>query len=318
MEPDFEGIIALLRNQDHPFASSHLASLSDLDRDQTERFRSIWSQLPIERRRHLIKEFGKLANDHIEYCFERINRFAIHDPDAAVRRQAIDNLWECEDPKLVPPLLAALTEDTDPKVQAAAGTALSRFVYLGELDQLESKLLTQLEDVLLHTATESPHPEVRIRSLEALGYSSRQEVAPLIMQAYESADEQFQLSALLAMGRSANKQWKPQVYAEMRNPSPALRAQAAWSAGELELIETVPELVDLLGDVDDTVRRAATWALGQVGGKQARRALSDLLDITDDGEESAWIEDALDHLAFVDNTRDFVLLEFDEPEGPSI
>jgi hypothetical protein len=43
-----------------------------------------------------------------------------------------------------------------------------------------------------------------------------------------------------------------------------------------------------------------------------------LLDITDDGEESAWIEDALDHLAFVDNTRDFVLLEFDEPEGPSI
>jgi HEAT repeat protein len=318
MEPDFEGIIALLRNQDHPLASSHLALLSDLDRDQTERFRSIWGQLPIEHRRHLISEFGKLAHDHFEYCFERINRFAIHDPDAEVRRQAIDNLWECEDPKLVRPLLAALTEDAEPQVQAAAGTALSRFVYLGELDQLESKLLKQLEDVLLHTATEAPHPEVRMRSLEALGYSSRQEVTPLIMQAYESDDEDFQLSALLAMGRSASKQWKPQVYAELRNPSPVLRTQAAWSAGELELIEAVPELVDLLGDAHDTVRRAATWSLGQVGGKQARQALSDLLENTEDGEEAAWIEDALDHLAFVDNTRDFVLLEFDEPEDPSI
>ncbi|MGD2252061.1 MAG: HEAT repeat domain-containing protein [Anaerolineales bacterium] len=317
MQPDFEGIIELLRNQDHPISPSHLASLSDLDRPQTERLRSIWDQLPIERRRNLIRELGKLADDHFEYSFERINRFAIHDPDAQVRCQAIGNLWECEDPKLVPALLAALTDD-EPLVQAAACTALSRFVYLGELDQIEAQLLRQLEDVLLHAATEAPSPEVRLRSLEALGYSSRQEVAPLLLQAYESSDEDLQLSALLAMGRSANKKWKPQVYAELRNPSPALRAQAAWSAGELELQETVPELVDLLGDVNDRVRRAATWALGQVGGKQAKQALSELLENTEDGEESAWIDDALDHLAFVDNTRDFVILDFDEPEDPSI
>jgi len=69
-----------------------------------------------------------------------------------------------------------------------------------------------------------------------------------------------------------------------------------------------------LDDVIFQVRDSAIWALGQLGGEEAADALLLLLDNTDDEELLVTLEEALDHLAFVNNTRDFLVIDFADNE----
>jgi HEAT repeat protein len=258
-------------------------------------------------------ELGRLAQEHIELNFDRVDRMALSDPDGQVRRIAIENLWESEDSGLVPSLVRTLAADVDPSVRAAAGAALGAFVYLGEVDRLPSEALAEVEEALL-LAVQDADENVRLRSLEALGYSSRAEVPALIRHAYRSSDENQRRSSLLAMARSVDDVWKTEVLAELRSPSPVLRLEATRAAGELELQESIKELIDLVEDGDQGIRRAAIWSLGQVGGKRPGEFLSRLLDEAGDGDEAGLIEDALNQLAFVEGTRDLSLLAVDEDD----
>ncbi len=313
----FQELLNILLDDAQPFPLYRLSELSDLDREQIEGFQAIWPRLSAERKRTLIAELGDLADRHFEMLFEPINLLAVSDPDAEVRRLAIENLWECERPDLAVRLIEAVRRDPAEGVRAAAAAALGRFVYLGELEDLAPDLWHQAEDVLLLAAREDPNPEVRLRSLEALGFSSRSEVVELLEEAYRSPEEHVRRAALLAMGRSADARWRKHVVAELHSPSPGLREEAVRAAGELELRETVPLLIDLLADVSDAVRQAAIWALGQLGGEEAAEALYQLFEETEDPEELDLIEDALDHLAFVDQTRDLLLFDLEEPEEPN-
>ena len=317
MAQAFETLLQMLSQDNWEVLRPRLAELSDLDHSQLDRVQAAWLALPTDRRRLLIAELGTLADDHVEYIFESINRFAICDADGEVRRLAIENLWECEDPKLVPDLLAIFTQDGEPQVRIAAARALGRFIYLAELDRLPSELQSELEDTLIRSYAEVKDEELRLRILESLGYSARPEVSDLIRDAYAATSTDTMRSALIAMGRSANRIWQMQVLSELRNPLPPLRAQAAWASGELELSDATGELLELLVDVHAEVRHAAIWALGQLGGKEPERALSQLLENTLDADEASWIEEALDHLAFVDDTRDFLLFDFDGAEDPT-
>ena len=314
MTTSFEQLLEILSDEAQQLPLSNLAELSDLDKDRTAQFSEVWEQLSDERRRSLIVEFGRQAEQRIDLIFESINRLAISDPDAEVRKGAINNLWECEDPTLVSPFLDALTNDPASEVRAAAAKALGLFVWLGEIEQLVEGLLNQIEHGLLTAIVNDVDEEVRRRSLESLGLSSHSEVPALIEQAYTSGDEERIQSALLAMGRSANDHWGPQVLTELYNPAPSIRLEAAKAAGELELRESIESLIDLLDDVDKKVRAAAIWSLGQLGGEDAADALLLLLESTEEVQLVELIEEALDHLAFVDDTRDFLLLDFDEPE----
>jgi HEAT repeat protein len=289
-----------------------LPQLSDLDRNAMQALKQVWPALPTRRRRQLIRELGRLANEYIEFSFERINRFAINDPDWEVRCMAIDNLWECADPRLVPIFLNLAREDSDARVRACAARALAAFVYAGELGHISPELQRSIEDALLALAREKPDADIYLRTIEALGYSSRQEVAPLILEAYHSGDATARLSALIAMGRSANDAWEPQLLAELRSTSPEHRAQSARACGEVELKQAIPVLLGLLEDEDANVRRAAIWSLGQLGGSAAEAALTQMLESTIDEDEAGRLEEALEHLAFVDGTRDFLLFDIDE------
>lgn len=314
MTTSFEQLLEILSDEAQPLPLSDLAELSDLDTDRTAQFSEIWEHLSNERRRTLIIEFGRQAEQRIDLLFEPINRSAISDPDAEVRKGAINNLWECEDPTLVPPFLAVLTHDPASEVRATAAKALGLFVWLGEIEQLVKELLGQIEQGLLTAIVQDPDEEVRRRSLESLGFSSRSEVPALIEQAYNSGDEALVQSALLAMGRSVSDQWGPQVLTKLHNPAPYIRLEAARAAGELELRESIESLIDLLDDVDKQVRAAAIWSLGQLGGEDAADALLLLLDSAEGEHLTELIEEAIDHLAFVDNTRNFLLIDVDDPE----
>ncbi len=311
MDSRFIKLLTDLADPNLSLPEDRLPILSDLDASQAARLAETWSSMPADRRLALIDQLGRLADENFELTFERINRFALADPDESVRRRAIRNLWECEDPALAQPLLAALRADTSESVRAAAAAALGQFVYLGEVDEVDPALLARIEDALLLSATQDANEEVRLRSLEALGYSSRPEVPALIDEAFSSGRETHVHAALKAMGRSANNVWQDKVLSQLHSAAPALRTESVRAAGELELHAAVQDLIDLTEDVNQEVRRAAIWSLAQLGGPRAGDVLHRLLETSDDSEDAALLEDAIDYLAFVDGTRDISMLDFD-------
>jgi len=120
-EDKFEQLLRRLATEDKPIPAARLSELSDLERGRLEALHRAWSELSPKRKRALIAQLGDLADEQIELTFEGINRFALEDPDDEVRRIAIENLWECQDPYLVAPLLKALGEDRSPGVRAPRG-----------------------------------------------------------------------------------------------------------------------------------------------------------------------------------------------------
>jgi len=316
MEPTFREFLSKLSDMDAPIPLDQMSLLSDLDQRQLNEIADIWLQISASRRTVLLEHCGRLADENIELLFEALNRFALTDPAASVRTQAVRNLWECETLDLVPLFLASLTEAESPEERSAAAEALGRFVYLAEMGDLTESLQESLETALLHAVRADSDKDVRRRSLAALGYSARPDVAPFISQFYSGEAEEDQLAALLAMGRSADNRWDETVRLALKHVSPSIRIQAARAAGELELSSAVEELVELLSDIDSRIQAAAIWSLGQIGGERAREALL-FIEPGDDETLADLIEQALEHLAFVEGSDDFLFLDVQEnEEGP--
>jgi hypothetical protein len=318
MTTGFHQLIASLVDEKQPIPVTRLPELSDLDPPQVEELRTAWSKIPTSRRRSLLLELGQLADLHIEYSFESINRLGLDDDSPEIRRLAIENLWECEAPSLAQKLLELLQNDPDHAVRSASAAALAPFVYLCEVSDPALPIVDAIEEALLHTSQCDPDVQVRLRAIEAVGHSSRSEVPLLIQQTYDVADDEHKNAALLAMGRTANKDWSEIILSEIHNPSPELRAQAAAASGHIEIRESLPELIDLLEDVSSEVRLASIWALGQLGGSEATDALTALLESTEDTDEIDLANEALDHAIFIDSTRDFVRDDVDQDEGTII
>src|SRR4030067_171246 len=131
MSSSFDQLLDALGQSSPVLPKIDLNFLSDLDTAEVERLRKSWTRLDSTHRRDIMGELGRLAQEHIELNFDRVDRMALSDPDGQVRRIAIENLWESEDPALVPALVRALG-DSDPAVRAAAAAAPGAFVYLGE------------------------------------------------------------------------------------------------------------------------------------------------------------------------------------------
>jgi HEAT repeat protein len=317
--PDDTSLPRLLTQLSDPQASlAHLPleSLSDLDDPGIDRFQTCWQELPVPRRLDLLRRLGQMADDSVRIAFDRINVLALRDPEAELRQIAIRNLWESDDPALVPLLLDLLKNDPSPAVRAAAAAALGHFVYLGEVEQIDRRTVREVEDALLLTSDSTD--EVSLRSLESLGYSSRPEVVTLIHKAYAQGSLSLRQSAILAMGRSCDGRWAAKVMAHLNDPAPELRLEAARAAGDLELHDATADIIELLDDVHLPARHAAIWTLGQLGGKEALRALSRQFDETEDEEEAGLLQDAIDNVAFVDGMGDFSSLESDDPAADEI
>jgi HEAT repeat protein len=301
LNPSLDQALDALRSPDE-LRPEALRGLSDLDAAGAVQTRTVWEGLPPLRRRQAMRLLGDQARQHIELNYDKVALLALQDPDPAVRQQAVANLWECEDPGLMAKFIERLRTDTDVGVRAQTAGGLGRFVYRCEVEDVEAGRKRLLEDALLMAAA-AAEEEVRLRSIESLGYSSRPEVPGLIQTAYDSAGEASKRSAITAMGRSGDERWGETVIAEMRNPAPKIRMEAAQAAGELELRQSVTELLELLEDVSPDVQQNAIWALGQIGGKSAERGLRRLLRTAPEESIAAKAEESLEYLAFVESTR---------------
>jgi len=101
----------LTRLSDNDQSDSDLAELSGLDTEQLALFEQAWGKIEAEQQRRIIGHLVKLADENIELNFNVIFKNRLTDPDAEVRRQAIEGLWEYEEPSLVPLLISLLEND---------------------------------------------------------------------------------------------------------------------------------------------------------------------------------------------------------------
>lgn len=258
-----------------PVRSSYLYALSGMTGGQLDLFRDQWAAMATERRRQVVRQLVELTEASFEVNFDPIFILAMGDEDSMVRTAGIEGLWENEDLRLIAPLIYLLESDESDRVRAAAATALGRFVLLGELEKIDSASAGSVEDKL-RAVIGNPEEmlEVRRRAVEAIAYSSGDDVHQIIKEAYYSEDEKMQGSALFAMGRSADPSWRHLLLAELQNENPELRYEAARACGELELTRAVSRLGKMaLNDPDSEVQQAAVWALGGIGGREARRIL---------------------------------------------
>ncbi len=282
------------------YASSVLLyELSGLSSKQMGDWPRAWPTIDPRRRRHIITRLVELTEDDYAADFHAVFREALSDPEPDVRAQAIEGLWEYERTDLIGDLLDLLTKDPSSLVQAQAAGALGRFVLLGELESLDSRIAETVRDSLFSViAKPDQHPEVRRRAVEAVSFSGDKRAREMIWNAYNDPDENTQASALCAMGRSADPYWQGTVVLELTNPSPELRYEAARAAGELETPLAVQPLIRLLGDPDREVREMAIYALGQIGGPEAQTALAHCRD-GDDEALSVAAEEALLEVQFL-------------------
>lgn len=307
-------LLDALLDTNTPFHPRYLYRLSDLEGDELAAVQKTWPLVPTWRRQAIMEDIEELGETDYVLSFEAFARFNLKDSDPKVRELAIRALWDYESPDLVPTLLEMLENDQDANVRATAASALGKYIYLGEVEELPERTLRQIEDKLLAVIQGSDALLVRRRALEALGFSSREEVNSLIKSAYNSGNNEWLISALFAMGRSANPEWSEQVLSMLEHDMPEICCEAARAAGELEIKEAVPQLLNLLDNEDAEVRMAAVWSLSQIGGSGVRQRLEDLYYETEDDDEADFIEQALDNLDFTEGSTFFTLMDVSDLE----
>ncbi len=286
---------------------SSLYGLSGMDRAETLLLQKAWPLMAVERRCQIINLLVEIAEASFEVNFGPVFRFCLGDEDEKVRAAAIEGLWEDHDTALLKPLISLLRDDPSIPVRAGAAAALGRFVLLGELDKIKAQYLALVREALLETIR-SPveHLEVRRRAIEAIAYSSEDDVQEIIETAYYDENEKKRASAVFAMGRSADHSWSDLVINELQSSRPEMRYEAAMACGELELAVATPLLANLVNDPDREVQGAAIWALGQIGGNEARRILYDCYGEGDKYLCEA-VEEALEQLEFMRGVLDISL-----------
>jgi len=295
------------------FPRRHLQEFSDMGPQEIKTVLEVWPRVKPGKKLTLLEELDTLAEVDTLVSFDEFARALLSDPEPDVRTRAIRLLDECEDTKLVPPYLDMLKNDPNTDIRVEAANALSLFVDLGELEEIPEQVYHEVEDALLAAAASEDESRVRRTALESLGYSSRSEVTTLIDSAFHRSDPAWQASALVAMGRSADNRWDEEVTHSLVHENDDIRKAAVQAAGQLSLQSARPLLLQMLGEEEDAdVLSAIIWSLSQIGGEDVRTYLESLLDaLEEEDDQIAFLEEALDNLAFTEDLDRFDLLAFD-------
>jgi len=309
----FQKVLDSLVDDRKEFPRRYLQEFSDIGTLELRVLLDIWPQVKPSRKLTLLDDLIKLAESDTLVSFDDFACALLTDPEPQVRTRAIRLLSEFEDPKIVPSYLDMLKNDDNLNVRVAAANALNLFVDLGELEEIPESIYHQIEDALLASIAGEDDVRVRRTALESVGYSSRPEVSTLIESSFHREDPNWQTSALIAMGRSADERWTDDVTRSLVSENDSVRRAAVQAAGELELKTARSLLLKMLGEEeDDTVLSAIIWSLSEIGGEDVRTYLENLLDqLEEDDEQIAFLEEALDNLAFTEDLERFDLLAID-------
>jgi hypothetical protein len=298
MASDFELALNEIGDEGRTLTRPVLAGLSAPTRAQLRQFVGVYDGLSVARRRELVMEMVECAEENFELAFEELFRHALSDEDPLVRRSAVEGLWEYERADLILPLLRMMNQDPDVAVRAAAASALGRFLFMVECEELEAHhgaLIRAGLEAVIEDPAEAV--EVQRRAVESIAFINDGIVRRIIDRAYAHDDPGMRQSALFAMGRNADRFWTETVLAELYAEAPGMRLEAARAAGEMSLRRAVEQLIQLVEDVDRDVQQAAVWALGQIGGKRARGVLERYVE-SEDEDLAAMADEALQEIEF--------------------
>jgi HEAT repeat protein len=308
----FTTVIKSLLDEENLFPAKYLHHFSDIQPDHLKSLKEVWSQIKLSRKHSLLEDLENLAEKDTLLSFDNLAYSLLEDPDAMVRTLAIRLLWESEDAGLIPIYLSMLNSDSSGSTSAAAASALGRFVYMGEVDHIPSSTLRNLEENLIKAVRESKDSQIRRRSLESLGFSSRPDVKGLITTAYYDPDPDWIISALIAMGRSNNQGWEKEVIAHLHHENDDIRIEAIQTAGQLEFESARVLLLEQLEeDEDPEVWHALLWSLSQIGGEGVREGLEEFIDLIDDADEDDFLDEVLENLNLTDQMASFSLFDLD-------
>ena len=311
----FDEVVSALLNREQVLDPLYLYRLSDINPDDLSAVSKIWGDIHLERRRGLIEDLEELTESNTLLSFEPIFRLALKDEDEQVRFFAIRAIEVFDTDDLIPFFLSVLTDETSVDLRAVAASVLGKYVYRGELDRIDKNQQIEIEDHLLAVLeTEGPQ-EVQRRALEAISFSSRNEIRNQILKAYQRDEEEWVASALFAMGRSYDHEYCDLVVDKLQHTSPKIRLEAVRACGELAIEDAVPIILDLLNDLPD-IRGAAIWTLSQIGGEDVGPAIRELLDDEITSEEEELIQQALERLDFLEEGIDLAIfnLQVDDDE----
>ena len=310
----FQTVLDSLLASGKEFPRRYLQHFSDIGPIELKTVQDIWPRVNLDRKLSLLDGLLSLAGKDTLVNFDDIARSVLDDPEASVRLKALRLLDECEDVKLVPLLIGLLKSDPDVNVRAEAANTLNLFVDLGELEEISDEVYGEVHDALLEAAKSAEEARIRRRALESLGWSSHEDVIGLVESAFEGNID-WRLSALIAMGRSADDRWEDRVLRSMLDDNDTIRKAAVQSAGMLAFKSArVPLLRMLEEEENGEVMSAVIWSLSQIGGEDVRTYLEALFDQTEDEELGAFLEEALDNLAFTEDLDRFELMSFDPDE----
>ena len=309
----FQKVLDFLLEESKDIPRQYLAEFSDIEPDLLKSLLETWPRIEPDRKLLLLDQLNALANEDTLVSFDDLGRVLLTDTDSQVRLRAMRLLVECEDARLVPIYIDMLTNDNDKALRAEAASMLGLFVQLGEFDDIPDEVHHQIEDVLLEVLNGEDEPAVRRRALEALGFSSRNEVPVLIESSFNRQPPEWKASAVFAMGRSNDERWSEQVLRMILSENCVIRLAAVQASGEIGLALARPLLLELLEEeFDDAIIGAAIWSLSQIGGEDVRVYLQSLLDkVVDDDEHAAFLEEALDNLVFTEDMTSLDLLALD-------
>jgi hypothetical protein len=304
-----QSIIDALLNVDETFPPKYLYRLSDLRAEEVNSIRKVWADIPEWRRRALIEDTESMFERDYLLSYESLLRIGIQDQEPQIRFICLRSLSGYEVPDLVSDFIEIMNSDPDPEVREIATSMLGKYVYMGETESISHHKLERITESLLTVFNSGEQQTIRRKALEALGYSSNDNIPQLIKNAYRSTDPEWKASAINAMGKSYIKQFARIIIKELDSLHENIRLEAIRAAGELEISEAAPKLIDNLEDSNMDIRLTSVWSLSQIGGSGVKRSIEALLDEDVTDKEAKIINDALEYLEFNDS---FDLDDFDD------
>jgi hypothetical protein len=311
----FQTVLDSLLAPGRDFPRIYLGHFSDIQPLELQSVLDIWERINLSRKLSLLEGLEALAAKDTLVSFDDFARSILDDPEPSVRVRALRLLDECDDVKLIPTYLGMLKDDPDVGVRAEVANVLNLFADLGELEEIEEEAYEEVHSALLESARGEEDARVRRRAIESLGWSSHPEVIALVESGFEQPETEWKVSALIAMGRSANDIWEDRILRSLLDADDKIRRAAVVSAGSLALKSArIPLLRMLEGEDAEEVITAAIWSLSQIGGEDVDTYLETLLAQAEDDDLIAFLEEALDNLAFTEDMDRFDLLAIDPDE----
>ena len=217
-------------------------------------------------------------------------RALMDDADAEVRAEAITCLWDDPDPGWIDVLMRKVDQDPHAEVRAHAISALGRYVYEGQVAELDDWATPVFEITqkdykrvieFLFRIAQDPEESISARryAIEALAFCEEDPgVFELIDWAYQQRDRRFKMSALFAMARHGDPRWTPYIIAELHSHDSQIQYEAVRAAGELGIREATQILIDFARGkgLRKPLRLLAIYALGETGDERAMPVLEQL------------------------------------------